>query len=100
MPLWDAAAGLLSGGSSLGNLGAGGSSSAAAGPVSAGPVVVNVAGFGSKSSGSASSSARDFPAAGGTAYSDETGMPAMPSWVLPAAGVALVLVLALSIVKR
>lgn len=97
MPFWDAAAGLLGGGGGLSGLASSAPSQATAGPVSAGPVVVNVAGFGSKASGSASSSARDFPAQGGIAYPDETGLP---SWVVPAAGVALVLVLVLAIVKR
>lgn len=77
-------------------------SSATQGPVAGGPVTVNVSGFGGKSSGSSSQSLTQaepdrgdsFPAIGGGVGG------ALPSWVIPAAGVLLLLVLVTALARR
>jgi hypothetical protein len=80
------------------------SSSLTAGPVTTGPKVINVAGFGSKSSGSATQSLTQAePDRGEYFPSTPSGSLAgvdVPPWVLPAVGVVLALGLVGAFVAR
>lgn len=76
----------------------GGTSAATQGPQSSGPVVVNVAGFGSHASGSASAAASSVPS-GQSSWGDTgalAGLPTvggnMPGWLLPVGALALGLI--------
>jgi len=74
------------------------SSNAKGAPVSATGPVINIAGFGSKASGSASSNARDDSAPADLFSS--TGSGGLPGWVLPAGVLLIVAVVAVAILKK
>lgn len=93
---WGAAANALSGALSTPT-----SSSLTAGPVTTGPKVINIAGFGSKSNGTATQSLTQAEPDRGDAFPlSSVGGASVPDWVLPAAGAVLLLALVVSLVRR
>jgi hypothetical protein len=97
---WGAAASALSAAVNTPN-----TSAATAGPVGSGPKVINVAGFGSKASGSASQSLTQAEPDRGDAFPLSTvggsvGGFDVPPWVIPAAGALLLLAIVVALARR
>jgi hypothetical protein len=75
-------------------------SAATAGPVVTGPKTVNIAGFGSKSNGTAQQSLTQPEPDRGEWFPSTPTLDGLPPWVLPAGGALLLLALVASIASR